>query len=336
MVKKQIILFAAVLLILCGCSRRNPAWEDQDVLSLLKQVQVVGNPVDLSFDNESIFVAQDQGGISVIDATDYSQRWWTDIYPPSADATLVNIRNISAVGEHKLLFLGEYVSADKIRIVDYSDPDSLRLIDSITGGTDGLQSISFSAIEAPVDDNIVQGFFGAGRNLMYVRYNGGLYLGTDYVITTPATASGMDATDNYIYVAAEQRGLVIYDRATKEKVSEIALPGQALQVKVAGNYAYVASRQGGLNVVNIGAPAEPLLVHTFDTTGYATSIDIMGSLAAVSSGSGGIYLFDISNPSSPILKQNLRSAGYTNNTKFNKGKLVVASRDQGVLIYAIK
>ena len=89
-------------------------------------------------------------------------------------------------------------------------------------------------------------------------------------------------------------------------------------------------------MVNIGAPAEPLLVHTFDTTGYATSIDIMGSLAAVSSGSGGIYLFDISNPSSPILKQNLRSAGYTNNAKFNKGKLVVASRDQGVLIYAIK
>ncbi len=335
MLKKLIVMLAAAFLLLSGCARRNPAWQDQDILTLIQQVQVVGNPVDLSFDDENIFVAQDQGGISVIDATDYSQRWWPEVYPPSADATLVNIRNVSAVGEHKMLFLGEYVSADKIRIIDYSDPDSLRLIDSITGGTDGLQSISFSAIESPVDDNIVQGFFGAGRNLMYARYNGELYLGTDYVINTPATAAGMDATDDYIYVAAQQRGLVIYDRASRQEISEIALPGEALQVKLAGNYAYVASRQGGLNVVNVGAPDEPLLVKTFDTTGYATTVDVQGNLAAVSSGSGGIYLFDVSTPGNPILKQNLSSAGYTNNAKFHQGKLVVASRDQGVLIYAI-
>lgn len=335
MLRKHIVLIAAVLLALSGCARRNPAWQDQDVLSLLKQVQVVGNPVDLAFDADHIFVALDQGGISIIDATNYAQRWWSEVYPPSADAMLVNIRNISAVGEHKMLFLGEYVGADKIRIIDYSDPDSLKLIESITGGTDGLQSIAFSAIPNPADNNIVQGFFGAGRNLMYARYNGDLYLGTDYVINTPATAAGMDATANYIYVAAQQRGLVIYDRETKQKISEIALPGEALQVKLVGNYAYVASRQGGLNVVNVGAPTEPLLVKTFDTTGYASSIDVQGSLAAVSSGGGGIYLFDVSAPGNPVLKQNLRSAGYTNNAKFLAGKLVVAARDQGILVYKI-
>lgn len=335
MLKKQMILLAAVLLALTGCARRNPAWQDQDVLTLIKQVQVVGDPVDLSFDGDNIFVAQDQGGISIIDATDHSQRWWPEVYPPSADAVLVNIRNVSAVGEHKMLFLGEYVSADKIRIIDYSDPDSLRLIDSITGGTDGLQSLSFSAIPDPQDENIVQGFFSAGRNLMYARYNGELYLGTDYVINTPATAAGLDANADYIYVAAQQRGLVIYDRATRAEISEIALPGEALQVKVVNNYAYVASRQGGLNVVNVGAPSEPLLVKTYDTTGYATSIDVAGNLAVVSSGGGGIYLFDVSTPGNPILKQNLSSAGYTNNAKFHQGKLIVAARDQGVLIYAI-
>lgn len=335
MLRKHIVFIAAVLLVLAGCAKRNPAWQDQEVLTLLKQVQVVGNPIDLSFDEDLIFVAQDQGGMSIIDSGNYSQRWWTEVYPPSADAMLVNIRNISAVGAHKLVFSGEYVSSDKIRIIDYSDLDSLRLVESITGGTDGLQSIAFSAIPNPTDANIIEGFFGAGRNLMYARYNGGLYLGTDYVINTPATAAGMDANANHIFVAAQQRGLVIYDRGSRQKVSEIAIPGEALQVKVAGNYAYVASRQGGLNVVNVGAPDEPLLVKTFDTTGYATSIDVAGNLAALSSGSGGIYLFDVSTPGNPVLKENLRSAGYTNNAKFNQGKLIVAARDQGILIYSM-
>ena len=170
MLRKHIVLIAALLLVLAGCAKRNPAWQDQDVLTLLKQVQVVGNPVDLSCEEDLIFVAQDQGGMSIIDSGNYSQRWWTEVYPPSADAMLVNIRNISAVGEHKLVFLGEYVSSDKIRIIDYSDPDSLKLVESITGGTDGLQSIAFSAIPNPTDANIIQGFFGAGRNLMSARY----------------------------------------------------------------------------------------------------------------------------------------------------------------------
>jgi hypothetical protein len=338
MLKKHAIWIMVVLaVVMAGCAKRNTAWQNDEILTLVKQVPIVGNPADIAFDDDNIFVAQDQGGLSLIDRDDYSTHWWTEVYPPSADAQLVNVRNVAAVPEHKLLFLGEYVSGDKIRIIDYSNPDSLKLIDSITGGTDGLQSIWFDAIPDPPDDNIVEGFFSAGRTLNYARYNGSLYLGTDYVINTPATAAGFDQDDQNIYVAAQQRGLVIYNKTstTPQYVSEIAVPGEALAVKVAGNYAYVASRQGGLNVVNIAAPDEPILVSTYDTTGYATSVDISGTLAAVSSGSGGIYLFSLSSPGNPTLKQRLSSAGYTNNAKFNNGKLYVAARDQGLLIYEI-
>ncbi|MBW6514734.1 MAG: hypothetical protein K0B87_08265 [Candidatus Syntrophosphaera sp.] len=336
MLKKHVLLSAvALILILGGCAKRSTAWENEPVLTLVKQVPVVGNPADLCYDDDNIFVALDQGGLSIIDANTYSSRWWTQLYPVSSDALLVNIRNVSVVGEHKLLFLGEYVGADKIRIVDYSDPDTLKLIDSITGGTDGLQEINFSAIDNPTGDNIIKGFFGAGRNLNFANYNGVLYLGTDYVINTPATAAGMDYNDSYIFVAVQQRGLAIYNRATQQLLSETVVPGEALKVKVSGNYAYIAGRQGGLSVVNIADPANPVLVSNFDTTGYATSIDIKGSLAVVSSGGGGIYLFDISNPENPVLKQNLISAGYTNNAKFHNDRLVVASRDQGILIYDI-
>lgn len=336
MLKRHMMLISVILLfILGGCAKRSTAWEDGAVLTLAKQIPVVGNPADICFDDSDIFVALDQGGLSIINGSTYTERWWTQLYPISADALLVNIRNVSVVGEHKLLFLGEYVGADKIRIVDYSDPDSLKLIDSITGGTDGLQEIKFSANEPPVGDNIVKGFFGAGRNMNFANYNGVLYLGTDYVINTPATAAGVDFNDNNIFVAVQQRGLAIYNRANQQFVSEIAVPGEAQKVKVVGDYAYVAGRQGGLSVVNIADPANPLLISNYDTTGYATSIDVLGSMAVVSSGGGGIYLFDITSPNNPVLKQNLTSAGYTNNAKFYNDKLIVASRDQGILIYDI-
>ncbi len=334
---KQIILPAALVIAiaLTGCAKRNTAYQADEVLTLLSQIPVVGEPSDIAIDGTDIYVALDQGGLAIIDAADYTMRWFTKLLPEGSDSQLVNSRGISVVGEHDLLFLGEYVASDKIRIVDISDPDSLKLIDSITGGTDGLQALNFKALPTQIGDNIIEGFFSAGRNLNYCRYNGELYLGTEYVINTPATASGLDSSDNHLFVAAEQRGLLIYDRSNQQMVSELAVPGQALDVKIAGNYAYVASRQGGLNVVDISNPANPSLVWSFDTTGYATKIELNASYAALSSGGGGIYLFDISVPSHPVLKQQLLSAGYTKNVKFLDDKLIVASRDQGVLVYAI-
>ncbi len=83
-------------------------------------------------------------------------------------------------------------------------------------------------------------------------------------------------------------------------------------------------------------PAAPVLLSTFDTSGYATSLAISGNKLAVSSGGGGVYLFDISIPSQPKLIQHLTSCGYTNTVKFMDDRLVVGARDQGILIYKIK
>ncbi len=336
MLRKTLLLASLIIMALVlSCAKRNTAYQDNDILTLLRQIHVVGNPAELSLDGNDLYVALDQGGMSVINLTDYSQRWWTQLYPVSADAQLVNIRRVSVVGEHRFLFLGEYVGADKIRIVDITDPDTLKLTESIAGGTDGLQKIRFDAIPNPTDDNIIEGFFSAGRNFNYTKYNGQLYLGTIFSINSPATVAGFDITDSHIFIAAQQRGLLIYDRDNQQLVGELALYGEALEVKVTGNHAYLACRQGGLNIVNITNPSAPVLVSGFDTTGYATSIDVKDNLAVVSSGSGGVYLFDVSNPANLILKQRITAAGYTNNAIFSGDKVIVAARDQGILIYKI-
>lgn len=339
MPRKFILLTSLVLILLfAACAKRTTENQEPEILTLLRQIPVVGDPLDISFDAANIYIAQDQGGISVIDGSNYSQRWFTEL--ASTDSTMVplfKIRKISAVGEHQRLFLNEtdLGGTDKIQIVDISVPDTLRVIDAITGASQDIQDMIFRPIPNTVDDNIIEVIYCAGRNVHYGRYNGDLWLGSTFSIYPPAPAVGIDLTDNYVFVAAEQRGLLIYNRADQALVGELAVPGEARKVKVAGNYAYIASRQGGLNVVDISNPAAPVKVSSFDTAGYASSIDVQGTKAVVSSGSGGVYLFDVTVPESFFLLQRLNSVGYTNNAKFYGDKLIVASRDQGILIYEI-
>jgi len=331
-----VITAIAILLIAAGCAKRNTAYQEPRVLNLVRQIDLVGDPSDISFNDRYMYIALDQGGIAIVDQNTYATKWWTEIIPGGSDSQLLNARLLSAVKEHNLIFIGEYSSADKIRIVDISDPDSVRLVDSITGGTDGLADLSFYPIPNPTDENVIYGVFTSGRTVNYVKYNGQLYLGTDWVINTPATASGVDLTDTNVFVAAQQRGLLIYDRSVQPQfVSELALPGEALKVQVSGNYAYIAARQGGFHIVDISDPSHPVLKGSYDTTGYATTVDVQGSVALVSSGGGGVYVFDVSNPSEPVLLESLSSQGYTNSARFVGNKVVVASRDNGVLVYTM-
>lgn len=336
MPKRLFLLAILILALLLSCAKRNTAYQDDDVLTLLRQIPVVGNPLDLDFDSNNIYVAQDQGGISIINRTNYAHRWLTALSDVDGAAVqLYKIRKVGVVGEHKRMFLNETDGTDLIPIVDLTDPDTLKVIDAITGATQDIQDLKVTPIPNPTDADIIELIYCAGRNVHYGKYNGDIWLGSSFSIYPPASASGIDLSSDHVFIAAQQRGLMIYSRLDQQLVSEIALPGEALKVMVSGNYAYVASRQGGLNVVDISNPALPVLVDNFDTVGYATSIDIKDNLAVLSSGGGGVYLFDISTPTDIKLAQRLSEAGYTNNARFVGDKLVVAARDEGILIYDV-
>ncbi len=54
-------------------------------------------------------------------------------------------------------------------------------------------------------------------------------------------------------------------------------------MEVNNNIAYVAGRQSGLHIVDVSNPASPVLLSTFDTSGYATSLAVSGNKLALSS-----------------------------------------------------
>ncbi|HQL13942.1 MAG TPA: hypothetical protein PLN88_07830 [Candidatus Cloacimonadota bacterium] len=334
--KIAILMIMVAILLLAACAKRNTEYQPDEAVTLVKQIPVVGNPLDLSHDDSSIYVALDQGGIAVINRNNYNQKWFTNLFAEDGSmTTLGRIKKITALPQFNRLFINEITATDRITILDISDPDTLVYKFNIIGGTGGIRAMDSFPLDTPSDNFLMAVGYSSGDGFKYDRYDGNHYSENQFRILTPATASGFFLTTDKVYIACEQRGLLIYDRATLQLLGELAVPGEALKVKVEGNYAFIASRQAGLNVVDVSNPAAPVRVGGFDTTGYANSIDISGNLAAVSSGSGGVYIFDITHPRSFFLVQQLNTIGYTNNARFVGDKLVVAARDQGLLIYEI-
>ena len=334
-----IIILIVTVLGLSGCAKRNTAYQEDEQLTLVKQIPLVGDLLDFCFDDDHIYTAQDQGGISVIRKSDYHAKWYTVI--TAADGStydLARVPRMDVVGEFHRLFMVETGSPDKLIIMDTTNPDSLIWTFSPIGGTQNIQDLDFQPTVPSGSVYPITGGYIANSTFYFTKYKPADGLINQFNITPPPpfTTNGFAMTDTHIFIASQQRGLLVYNKTNQQLVSEFAVPGSALKVKIVGNYAFLASRQGGLNIVNIANLAAPVLLASFATPNFTTAIDVSGNRAAISSGSGGVYLFDISNVNQPVLLQRLTSCGYANTAKFMDGKLVVASRDKGLLIYNIR
>lgn len=341
MPKSYVMILIIIALIMVGsCAKRNTEYQEDQLLSLESSIPIVGNPLDIVLDDNYIYVAQDQGGISMIDRSDYHLKWITEFWANDGSQKILGrIKKIAVVPEHNFLFLVDTAATDAIRAIDTSYPDSLIYVLDFIGGTNNIKDLSGFTIDPPIP--FAQGTYKmvcaycAAGSFKYDYYDGTLFNSNVFSLS-PGAAAGFSITADYIYLAAEQLGLYIYDRNDHHLVGNIHLSGEAQKVEIKGNYAYVASRQGGLHTIDISNPAAPVLCSTFDTSGYATTLTVSGDKLAVSSGSGGIYLFDLSVPDQPRLIEHLTSCGYTNTVQFMDGKLLVGARDQGILIYKMQ
>ena len=69
---------------------------------------------------------------------------------------------------------------------------------------------------------------------------------------------------------------------------------------VVGNYAYVVDRSSGLHIIDIGTPASPIEVGSFDTENSVYDVYIQNNYAYIANGIDGLRILDISTPSSPV------------------------------------
>lgn len=334
--KVMIYTLTAIIISLIGCAKRNTALEDGANLTFLARVPVVGNPSELDVDETHAYVALDQGGLATISLSDYKLNWYPQMNSDDSSVTdFWRTRKLAVAPEHNRLLLNEIQFTDMIHIIDCSNPDSLIVIDAITGGTYDIQDIAIRELDEQSSNNVIELAFCSNVDLSYGLYDAEYWLGIEpgYPVTAPSLTAGVELDDAYLYGAAQQRGIVAYDKATKAFISELAVRGEAQKLVVRNGYAYIAARQGGLQIVDVSDIHHPHFVAEYITTGYASEVDYSNGMVAVSSGSGGCYVFDVTSPSNPRLMHRITECGYTNTVKFKDNKLIVGTRDNGVYIY---
>jgi hypothetical protein len=334
-----LVFLGILVLLLVGCAKaNNPA--DTSVMEFVQAFPMVGNALEIDVTPSKIYVAEDLAGFAIIDRDSSYVQWYTEVAGNEGSTELLyKIKNISAVESENRIFVNETILADQIQIIDTTNPDSLIIKSTILGGTSGITDLKFWATNDTTNQFSIVGAFVNGTVYNFGGYLrpslGDTWLGFTQTIILPSYAGGFALTDQNIYIAAKQRGLLIYNRSNSTLISELDLPGEANKIVVQGNYAYVACRQEGLQVVDISDVAHPRLVYSYDTTGYAYSVSVNSHYALVGSGGGGAYLFDISNPEKISLLENVTSAGYVNYVVIDGNEAILATRDQGILIYRL-
>ncbi|MBV9494350.1 MAG: hypothetical protein JOZ54_08885, partial [Acidobacteria bacterium] len=127
--------------------------------------------------------------------------------------------------------------------------------------------------------------------------------------------------------------VVILDRTN---VSAIAVAGQidipnfdALDAALSGATLYVVGGEGGLAIVDVSAPATPVLKSVIATGGIARGVAIFGTneVVVANGGGAGLTFIDVSNPALPALLGSQPAPGNAVDVKV-VGKTIYAVTDQ--------
>jgi hypothetical protein len=258
---------------------------------------ISGEASEVDVSGNYAYVGNIAGRLSVIDVTDPST--------PVAGGLLGTpdgVTDVVVSGDYAYLGM-----APGLLVVDVSDPlnpDSVGHWENIGGGA--TWGIAIAGDYAFVgEDNYNQEL----HVLSILNPNDPSEITTvpiaDYV-------SGAAVAGNYLYLAAQWTGLLVYDitdPTDPDSVGVFTTYGFANDVAIYGDYAFVGT-SSGFQVVDITDPSSPSLLTTYDMTpDGALSVKIRGDYAFLGTGSG-LTVMDVSVPTSPSLVDSYDIGGW--------------------------
>ena len=116
--------------------------------------------------------------------------------------------------------------------------------------------------------------------------------------TTPVRGSAVDLTvsDGYLYVAAEEGGVLVFDVASNPWEPELKgafSTFKAQKLAVVERIVYVADYEEGLKVIDATNPAAMRLIAQCDTPGLAWGVSVANGYAYVADGREGLQVIDL-------------------------------------------
>ena len=116
------------------------------------------------------------------------------------------------------------------------------------------------------------------------------------------------------------------------KLGQTRLPGLIEGIATSGTFAFVACGSAGVQFVDLSAPASPVHVTTFDTSGHAYGVAVSGNLLFVADGVSGLRIVNIAVPATPSLPGSYYTAGPARAVTVAGTRAYLVDAYQGLLV----
>jgi len=330
-VKFIVLTILIVCLIILGCAKAsNPV--SIDIVQEEILYPTVGIPQDMIVTETAIFVAEDQAGFSIYDRT--TENSIVRITSPDPYSYFSNIRQLAYAPYHDYLFVMDRYGPATLHLYDVSDVSNPEYLTYYIGLD--VANIYYMQAYSDVDGETLIAISNTNSKFRYGTIETANWEIAEYAM--PNAVRKFHIVDQYVYLAAAQRGLYIFDLESRTLISELNMTGEALDVRVNGDYAYVVAKQEGLLIADISDKTNPVWIGQISTVGWAQAIDLENNYLVVGSGGGGVYLYDIShNPEQPKLLDRIPSTvvDYVLLVALKNSKIFVAGRYKGISVFSI-
>jgi hypothetical protein len=307
---------------------RDPAGAEA-IATVAVTVTASGNPIELgAFDTPGnahdvavaiglAYVADQSGGLQIIDVTDPRAP-----FRRAALATRGGANGVALSGSHAFVANG----INGLRVIDVSDPG--RPIEVAFWDTPGFaQDVEVHGLFAFVADR------EGGVSIVDVAdplHPLGIGL-----LPVGDQALDVAVSGTWLFVAAYGRGLVVADITNPAQPFEAAVhrvPHYLYGVVVRDGLAFTASGDGGLSIIDVTTPGTPRSLGAFNTPGFSRSVAVSGTRAYVADWAQGVRVVDVSAPAAPVDIGFMDTAGRTRDVVVADGFLYLADFEGGLRI----
>jgi hypothetical protein len=314
MYKKYWVLLFAIFALSCI-----KPYEEVHSFTVIGSCKLPGYSKDVEISGNYAYVANDQGGLQVVDISSPEHLEIVGRY-------LTQKRFVGVAARESLLFIAS-IDLGGLKIFNISDPSNPVFL-----GEDGGWFSGYSLC-APAQDTAYVYIAGGYWFIMEDVRNPG-FPSFRKRFATPGNARSVFVVDSLAFLACEQMGVYIYDvskPASSALVSSLDTPANARDLYVANGLIYVADGLGGLCIIDATKIDSLRIIGRYDTRGYAQGVWVENNLCYIADREGGLVVIDVSNPSNPTLYGTFKTP-YLYNVKVHDGIIYLVDRDEGLVI----
>ena len=350
----QVFLPLLLLFFLFGCGSPNDPTDEGEGYTLISTYKTRGHARDVAVDGNTIYVSENNYGISRMDVSNPANPVVTDHYITPQAPRLLRVAPwnnlLIAVYSDGLqgFLLGDTLGTDRLVFGSGSVydlelfPDTLTTLSlwdnqqHFTEGTRALRCDLNDGMHAtyvfPDSGKLTSGERDTLKHFSVIDpFEIDLYgNGVRAVCSIDGYhLVGVAAGDNGIAIAEMDEGV---DSDCGRWLSDIDTPGDARELVHHDGYLYVADMIGGLAIIDIRTPTNPQYVTSWKPSGldHARNIEVDDNRLALVDEYDGVYFLDISVPSKPVLKAHF-DIREVNSVRFlEDGTAIVASNKEGL------